>query len=93
MKTAGSSEQIVSDFAITLDILGAFKTNPQIPFNDIEVITKNGCVTLRGNIKYKYQKEITRSLVKNVQGVRKLENNIAVKSKAKDTLFCSYSAN
>jgi osmotically-inducible protein OsmY len=93
MKSPVKHEQIVADFVITSHILGAFKANPQIPFNDVEVLTRNGCVTLTGSLQCEFQNGIVNNLVENMVGVVEINNYIAINSDATSTYFWSYSAN
>jgi osmotically-inducible protein OsmY len=93
MKSPSDTEQILADFAITSQILGALKTNPQIPVNVVDVVTRNGCVTLSGNLHWEFQIGIVKSLVEKMAGVKELNNRIAVNPAAANSFFWSFSAN
>jgi osmotically-inducible protein OsmY len=93
MNTPAEIEQVLADFAITTHILGALKVNPHIPVNEVEVITKNGCVTLNGNIQWDFQLGIINNVVKNITGVKLLDNKIAVVPFLGKNSIWSFSAN
>ncbi len=93
MNTPLEIEQLLADFAITTHILGALKTNPQIPVSGVEVITRNGCVTLIGQLQWDFQVDIVNSLVEKIVGVKELNNYIAVTPAARNNSIWSFSAN
>ncbi len=93
MKTPAKYEQVLADFVITSQILGALKTNPQIPFNDIEVSTTNGYVTLNGDLEMEFQYEIAESTAENTTGVKEVNNLISVNTLPGKVCFWSYSTN
>jgi len=87
-------EQILVDFAITTHILGALKTNPQVPVSGVEVITRNGCVTLIGQLQWDFQVDIVNSLIGKITGVKELNNYLAVAPAAnQNSSIWSFSAN
>ncbi len=93
MNTPAEIEQVLADFAITSHIIGALKVNPQIPVNEVEVTTQNGCVTLNGNLQWDFQLGIITDVVKNITGVKLLDNKIAVIPSSGKSSIWSFSAN
>jgi osmotically-inducible protein OsmY len=93
MKPLADTEQMLADFAITTNILCALKVNAQIPTDDIEVLTSNGCVTLCGNLQWDFQLGIVQGLVEKMAGVKEFKNYIAVKPLLEGRSIWSFSAN
>jgi osmotically-inducible protein OsmY len=93
MKSPFDTEQILADFAITSHILGALKTNPQIPVHQIEVTTNNGCVTLSGNLPWEFQKGVVSEVVKKMAGIKEINNQIGIHPSPTKISFWSFSAN
>lgn len=93
MKTPVKHKQALADFAITSQILGALKTNPQIPVDNVEVVTRKGCVTVKGMVQWDFQEEIVSEVVKNMAGVKKMRNFIAVCPETNYSSIWTYSAN
>jgi osmotically-inducible protein OsmY len=57
----------------------ALEWNVLVPSDSIKVVVEDGCVTLTGEVEWKYQKHSAWSAVSNLLGVRSVLNNITVK--------------
>ncbi|TAE44066.1 MAG: BON domain-containing protein, partial [Bacteroidetes bacterium] len=77
---------IHNDATIAGEVVGAFKMSWNIPNNGITVKVEHGWVTLGGEVRWNYQKEAARSVIKNLVGVKGVTNDIHVKSNAHDIL-------
>jgi len=69
-----------SDAEVETEVLSALNANHSIPTDNITVKVDNGWVTLNGDLPYNYQREATKSAVKNLRGVKCLTINIKTKS-------------
>jgi osmotically-inducible protein OsmY len=74
-----------TDPEIARDVIGAMKLDARVPDDRIKVTVQNGYVTLDGIVDWYYQREAAESRARNVNGVRSLINNVAVKSKVSTT--------
>ena len=74
------------DNDIANDIVSAFKWNWQIPSNKIKVRVENGWITLDGEANWNYQREAAKDVVKNVEGILGVSNNITIKSANEDKI-------
>jgi osmotically-inducible protein OsmY len=70
----------VDDTAITTAVKTAVLAEPGLKTLQIEVDTKNGVVTLSGNVDSMALKDRAAQLAQNVGGVKSVNNNLAVKS-------------
>jgi osmotically-inducible protein OsmY len=70
-----------TDPEIARDVIEAMKLDARVPDDRIKTTVQNGYVTLDGVVDWFYQREAAESRARNVNGVRSLINNIAVKSK------------
>ncbi len=75
-----------NDASIANDVLGAFKMSWNVPNDGITVKVEQGWVTLGGEVRWNYQKEAARSVIKNLVGVKGVTDDIYVKSTAHDIL-------
>ena len=71
-----------SDNEVAAEVVNAMKENREIPEYKIKVKVENGWITLEGELKWIYQKEAALRSVKNIIGVKGLNNNITLKSDA-----------
>lgn len=69
-----------SDAEVRFEVLAALKANLFIPNDNITIKVDKGWVTLNGDLPYNYQREATKSAVKNLRGVKYLTINIKTKS-------------
>jgi osmotically-inducible protein OsmY len=76
-----------TDCAIKITILGLLKWNSPVPLEEIIVTVKNGYVSLNGLVQWLYQKSILVLMIRNIEGVRGITNNIGVV----DELFPTHS--
>ena len=68
-----------TDPEIARDIIHELESHVSIPADNITVTVRNGWVTLEGTVEWQYQKLIAESVVKKIQGVIGVSNNIEVK--------------
>jgi len=54
-----------------------------IPGDDITVTVRNGWVTLEGSVDWQYQKESAANAVRNLTGVKGVENMISIRERSK----------
>ena len=67
-----------SDARITEDVCDRLCDDPRIDATDIEVLVKNGEVTLAGMVHTREEKRRTEDLIESVSGVRDVHNNLRV---------------
>jgi osmotically-inducible protein OsmY len=67
------------DSQIQQDVLNELKWDPSINSSDIEVTTKDGIVTLRGNIPHYLEKSLSEDAAQRVGGVRAVVDELEVK--------------
>lgn len=68
------------DNEIAEEILNAFKWNWEVPMDKIKVKVEDGWVSLEGELQWNYQKNAAAKSLKNITGVKGIENNISIKS-------------
>lgn len=68
----------LSDKAITHAVEGEFVFDSAVPYNDIDVGTREGIVTLRGRVDNLLSKERAQQIAETVRGVRAVVNEIKV---------------
>src|SRR5690606_17511868 len=73
-----------TDEEIAKEVLNALKSRSTIPDENIMVKVENGFVTLTGEVPWHYQKEAAGNVVRFLNGVKNLFNNIKIKSEAND---------
>jgi osmotically-inducible protein OsmY len=76
----GSLEKKDQDIAST--IVSQLKWNYRVPADSVKVTVENGWVTLRGEVEWAYQRTAAENSVRNLLGVKGIENNIAIKQKS-----------
>ena len=72
---------IRSDEDIAKAVLNALRWNVFLSENDIKVKVENGIVTLEGEVDWQYRKEKAVDVVRNLTGVRFVNNRILLRSK------------
>jgi osmotically-inducible protein OsmY len=56
-----------------------------VPSDDITVTVRNGWVTLEGSVDWQYQKEAAANAVRNLTGVKGVENMISLRERSRST--------
>jgi len=74
-----SSEDIISDSAITAAIKGKYFTDPNIKTLNIHVKTISGRVTLTGIVPSRAMRDLAISLAKNTNGVSNVDSKLMVR--------------
>ena len=64
---------------IARDAVAAIKSQLPISSEHIQVVVKNGWVTLEGHVEWQYQKNTAETAVRRLKGVRGVINNIVLK--------------
>jgi len=77
-KPAAGSSQADADRALAAAVKSALAAAPDINAHRIDVIAKNGAVTLFGTAETKAQREAAGKLSAAVPGVKSVENKLAV---------------
>jgi osmotically-inducible protein OsmY len=89
MKTAGKQATPkpavapTSDANITAAVREKLSKTPSLKDANINVMTKDGVVTLTGVLKTGGLKGVATNVTKSVKGVRKVDNQITIEPKAK----------
>jgi hyperosmotically inducible protein len=76
--TAFSADKPLSDDAIFDQIHLRLAGDPDVGARNIEIVVKDGAVTLTGKVRDEHQKDKAGKLAKKVKGVRSVENNLQV---------------
>ncbi|MGH7950384.1 MAG: BON domain-containing protein [Limisphaerales bacterium] len=74
-----STGEYIDDKSITMRAKDALSDNPDYKFGDVNVASYRGTVQLSGFVDTQDQKSRAGDIVKNVQGVKDVVNNITVK--------------
>ncbi len=69
---------VPNDTQVASAVRNALKWEPDVPDEKIEVIVRNGAVTLKGNVDYWYQKKAAADSVSTITGVSAINNHITV---------------
>jgi osmotically-inducible protein OsmY len=77
VKLPGSAER--TDEAIAADCVNILEEDYSVPSERIQVVVRNGWVTLDGQVNWQYQKQAAATDLRYLTGVRGLTNNITVK--------------
>jgi hyperosmotically inducible protein len=72
-----------SDANITTAVKDKLSKTPSLKDSNINVMTKDGVVTLTGVLKTGGLKGVATNVTKSVKGVRKVDNQITIEPKAK----------
>lgn len=75
-----------SDLDIANDVISALRWDWNVPKDTIKVKVENGWVTLDGDLIWNYQREAAKNIIKNLEGVKGIYNNIKIKSDNTDTI-------
>lgn len=75
-----STGQYIDDKSLTVRVHDALADNPDYKFGDVSVNIFRGTVQLNGFVNSSDQKSKAEEIVKNVQGVKDVQNNLSVKS-------------
>jgi len=68
-----------TDTDIAQAALEALKWNAVVPLDRVTVAVSNGWVTLNGTLDWQYQKDAAERTVRNLTGVRRVTNDIAIR--------------
>jgi|SRR6185437_15829530 len=74
-----STGQYIDDKSLTMRVKDALKDNPEYKYDDVSVDVFRGTVQLNGFVNTSDQKSKAEDIVKKVQGVQNVVNNITVK--------------
>jgi hypothetical protein len=74
-----STGESIDDTAITARVKSALGSDPQFKYDDVRVTTFKGTVQLSGFVASADAKHHAEDLAKNVEGVRQVDNSIAMK--------------
>lgn len=75
-----------NDGEIAKEVINAFEGNWEIPKGKIKVKVENGIVSLEGELPWHYQKVAVMRIVKNLLGVKGVNNHISIKSETHDDI-------
>lgn len=69
----------VPDEAITMTVLDNLRNTPYLSYSakNIQVMTKDGKVTLKGKVANKNEKNLVEYIVKNIEGVKSVSNDLS----------------
>jgi len=70
-----------SDPEIATDIVQAMRINVVVPDDKLKITTREGFVTLEGEVDRYFQRDVAEGCARNVAGVRGITNLIEVKPK------------
>ena len=79
VRLLGGTEK--TDSEIAQAAVSALQWNTLVPANRVSVAVSNGWITLTGNLDWQYQKDAAVRAVRDLMGVRGVDNNIAVQVK------------
>ena len=77
--TGPNTSNAVTDTIVTGKVKAAIASDTGMKDNDISVTTENGVVTLTGSVKSPDQVTLAAALAQRQEGVRRVENQVAVK--------------
>jgi len=83
-----------SDVEIARAAANALDWNTAVPRDRINILVKHGCVTLEGNVEYRFQRDAAEGAIRNLSGVQAVLNLIVVKPRvsAPDVKYQIYRA-
>lgn len=81
-----SSMDKKNDGDIANEVLNAYKWNWEIPSQKVKVRVENGWVTLEGEVAWNYQRQAAARVIKNLDGVMGVHNNMTVRSESHDAI-------
>jgi osmotically-inducible protein OsmY len=68
-----------SDTEIAESAMTALRLNISVPTADIKLMVREGWITLTGQVAFWYQKQVTETTLRHLQGVKGISNEIKVK--------------
>jgi osmotically-inducible protein OsmY len=68
-----------TDSEIATDTINALKSSVWVPAQKIKALVKDGVVTLSGEVEWQYEKTAAFTAVKNLWGIKSINNEIIVK--------------
>lgn len=74
------------DNEIAAEVLNAFKWNWRVPNDKVKVKVEEGWVTLDGELQWNYEREAAKDVIKGLNGVTGVSNNIKIKSETHDVI-------
>jgi osmotically-inducible protein OsmY len=83
VRLPGDSERTDSDIAQAA--VNALQWHTVVPANKIAVAVTNGWITLKGNLDWQYQKDAAARAVRDLRGVRGVNNYITLQPQVKST--------
>jgi hyperosmotically inducible protein len=75
-----STGEYIDDHSLQLRVDHALNENPDFKFDDVSIVTFKGTIQLNGFVDTTDQKNKAGDIVRQVQGVRNVENNISVEN-------------
>jgi len=69
---------LMNDTELAASVRNALKWDVDVPDERIEIIVRNGAVTLKGDVSYWYQKKAAADAIARLAGVAAMNNHIAV---------------
>ena len=79
-ETGEKVKEAVSDAGITTKVKMKFAEDPQVSALNIDVTTKDGVVSLKGNVNSKSEADRAIELTHSIDGVRSVQSDLVVKS-------------
>jgi osmotically-inducible protein OsmY len=89
------AEDIIVDFGNSLNkddtklaksVLKSYQRSDEIPDDKVKITVENGWVNLEGQVAWKYQKDEFQDTIKNIRGIKGVNNLITVESDSIDIL-------
>ncbi len=74
------SAQAITDEVLAQNVLKALQNHWDMPDQRIQIKVENGCVTLSGDVTWHYQKEAANRLIAHLSGIRRVVNNLKIRS-------------
>ena len=74
-----STGEYIDDHTLTSSVKSALHDNAEYKFDDVNVTTYRGTVQLNGFVDTSNQKSVAGDIAAKVQGVKNVQNNIAIK--------------
>lgn len=81
-----NNSEICSDCEIETFIAERFQKNFGSSFKDIKVIIHDGNVWLEGILKWKYQRDLAKECIMDIEGIVRIENNIVIPERPKSVI-------
>ncbi len=82
----GENQTQKNDVEIAKEVINAFEGNWEIPKGKVKVKVENGIVSMDGELLWHYQKVAIMRIVKNLLGVKGVNNHILIKSETHDDI-------